>query len=176
MTNIIISILSSIPIILISLYIFPFLGICLIIMRLCYKIHERYTLPISLISFGILLLIPKFLELINVNFSLLDKILNLSIYPKLINISKLIICIGVILLIIILIFRNIINKIIEMFKFYIINHENINREISEKNDLKIKEKQEEAKTNRYVKCPHCGADNIISGNISKCKYCRRSIK
>ena len=58
---------------------------------------------------------------------------------------------------------------------YINDVEKTNREVSEKNDMKIKEKQETAKNTKVVYCPFCGGDNIIVGKTGKCKYCRKSI-
>ena len=61
----ILKVLSSIPVILISLYFIPFLGICLIILRyLIVDNKKRISTPIYIIGVGILILIPKGLNLI----------------------------------------------------------------------------------------------------------------
>ena len=86
--------------------------------------------------------------------------------------SNLLIICGIIYLIIYVISKKITMKIFR----YIDNIENNNNKISEKNDLLMKEKKEKAKHSNFVKCPYCGADNIITEKIDYCKFCRRKLK
>jgi hypothetical protein len=52
----------------------------------------------------------------------------------------------------------------------------IDYEISNKNNMKIKENQVKEKNTHYVKCKSCGADNLVSSKTQKCKYCRKHLK
>lgn len=183
--NIFLRLLASIPIILIFLYFIPFLGICLIPLRLfMYNNKKRISTPIILISVGILILAPIGLNLI-FNLISFDKtvipyfneILDSPIYTtNLIKYSKLLITTGVVLLIISFILNSIFNKLGNNLKSYISNQEQRDAEISQKNDLIMKEKQEKAKNTSVVYCPYCGADNMLTSNVGTCKYCRRKIQ
>ena len=90
--NLILKILSSIPIILLAIYIYPFFGICLIILRYFLYKQKRISTPILIITIGILLLIPKYLFIIlkklNITNNIithLQKIINLEIYNMLLD-------------------------------------------------------------------------------------------
>ena len=49
-------------------------------------------------------------------------------------------------------------------------------EISKQNDMELKIKREKALSTAYVKCPYCGADNLISQKVGVCSYCRRKLE
>ena len=181
--NMIFKFLCSIPIILVTLYYIPFLGIILILFR--YYVYSRkryYSLPICLIVLGILITIPKLVKVlynllkINFNLSTINRIVESSIYIKLLSYSKLLITVGVILLILSIIFRNLIMKLLTSLQNYIHKYEKEQREIREKNDLIVKERREIANNTHLVHCPNCGADNTIVGKTGKCKFCRKEIE
>ena len=131
---------------------------------------------------GLLILLPKIvnyiLGLVKVNKSIpyLDEILTSNIYTKLIGLSKILIILGVILIIISYISHMLGEKIGKSIGNYFKEEQRKEYEISEKNDLKMKEKQEIAKNTHFVKCPNCGGDNTVIGNVGKCKFCRRDIE
>lgn len=179
--------LCSIPVILIFLYFIPFLGICLTLFRFyVYKNNKYYSTSIILILIGALLLMPKainlLLDLINLNVAIpyLNDIVNADIYANIIKYSKLLLSFGIILLIVSIIFRNLFNKITNKLSSgigsYINKIEQRDAEISRKNDMIMKEKQEKAKNTHVVNCPKCGADNIFSQKIGRCKYCRTKLE
>ena len=175
--------LSSIPIILVFLYFIPFLGICLILLRCFMNVDKKkYFISLYLIIAGVLILIPKIvnivLDFIKVDVSgipYFEEIVTSDLYGKLLNYSKLLFCVGIILLIIIYVFQSLFQKTQNSFKSYVRNHEQRNAEIYRKNDMEIKLKQERAKNTSVVHCPHCGADNILTSKVGRCKYCRRSL-
>lgn len=172
--NLFLKLLSSILIILITMYFSRFLGVCLIILR-CF-VHTKKNISIYLLVSGVLILIPKFLNIINIKFSYLNNILRSDIYNKnFINYAEFLLILGVIILIIEIIAKTISSKINSSIKSYIMNSEKKDYEISEKNDLIMKEKREKALNTSYVKCPSCGADNIISSKVAKCKFCRSAL-
>ena len=183
-TNIFLKILSSFPIILLALYYFPFLGICLIILRkYAYRNSSTIKLSIALIVTGLIILIPKILfnfsDIIKLDFNKIPY-LNILIDTKLYNAnfitySKILLIIGVILLILALITRESINRVGNLLNSKLNTYMEKEAEISRENDLKIKEKQERAKNTHVVYCPNCGADNLIVGNTGVCKFCRKKI-
>lgn len=154
--------------ILFFLYTIPFVGIILIIIRLFSFKRKKDNLGLYLIIFGALLCLPN---LIN-NFYEIESIVNNDIYSYLYSDVKFIIGTGVVLLIISSLFDKLKLKIMSLLK----TEQKKNYNIDKENNLKIKEKQERAKTTHVIICPYCGSDNIISGNIGKCRHCRRSLQ
>ena len=176
-------ILCSLPVILLFLYFIPFVGVCLIVLRcFIYRGSKKQFISNSLITIGILIIIPKIiggvLSLIKMeeNIPYLKDILNSDIYIKLFDYSKFVLTIGIILLIISAIFKTVSNKISNLASSYINNYQKEMTEVSKQNDMEIKLKQERAKTTRVVYCPNCGADNIVTEKVGKCKYCRQDIQ
>ena len=181
--NSFIRLLCSIPIILVFLYFIPFVGVCLILLRyFLYSEKKKILVPIILMLVGSLILIPGcLLELAKMtNFNIPSKITSIftdSFYSvNLINYSKNLFIVGIIFLFLISIFRGIFDRAQAYLKSYIQKEEKVNREISSKNDLIMKEKIEAAKNMTVVYCPHCGADNILTTNVGTCKYCRSKLE
>lgn len=187
--NKLIKFLSSIPIILIMLYFIPFLGICLILLRYFVSDNKkRTTTPIIIAIIGLIILIPKGVELIldlikiDINtIPYLSNIVTSKLYQNdLLDFSKFLITVGIIFLIVSFvtksIFDKVSNKLNGVLNNYISETTKREAEISKQNDLEIKEKQAKALTTSYVKCPSCGSDNIISEKISRCKYCRSPLE
>jgi len=179
----ILRIFSSMPIILVALYFSKILGIALLILRkFVHTEKRRFTTSITLVFSGILILLPPELQfgfdIFNLNYSLIpyfDNIINSDIYIKLLEYSKFILILGIILSILSLIFSTLFNRLISSIKGYAIEKEKVNREISKQNDLEIKIKREEARNTHVVTCKSCGADNVITSSVGKCKYCRHPI-
>jgi len=179
--------LSSLPIILITLYFIPFLGICLILLRFFIYSNKKISTSISIALFGFLILIPKCLNIIldlmkiDINtIPYLKDVVSAELYSiNFINYSKRLICVGIIFLIISFILKTIFEKVNKKLNNEIMNYINETQkkelEISKQNDMEMKIKQEKSKNTNYVKCPNCGADNILSEKIGTCKYCRRKL-
>ncbi len=186
--NLLFKILSSLPIILISLYFIPFLGVCLILLRyFIYDNKKRISTPIYIVGIGILILIPKALNLILdvakvdiTTIPCLKDIIGAELYNvDFINYSKRLICVGVIFLIISFVLNTIFDKVSSKLnsgiRDYINETQKRDAEISKKNDMEIKIKQEKAKNTSYVKCPNCGSDNLLGEKYGTCKYCRSKL-
>ena len=187
-TNFLIKVLCSLPVILLGLYFIPFVGICLLILRyFIYSNRNKLSTYLLLIGMGVLVYVPKLLYSIldvikydGVLNSYLDKIVNSNLYSvDLINYGKFIIIVGVIFLIISVVLKQLLEKVIHsingMANNYISKSVESNAKISKENDMEIKVKQEKAKNTTYIKCPKCGADNIISEQFGECKYCRSKL-
>ena len=186
--NIFIKLLCSIPIILLMLYFIPFLGICLILFRLfVYSDKKKISTPLIILITGILCLLPKGISLLTnvMNVELtkipyLNDILNSDYYNvKILEYSKLLITVGIIFIIITYVFNMIFSKVSSKLNSGIRNYINETQirdaEISRKNDMEIKIKQEKAKNTSYVECPNCGSDNLLSEKHGTCKYCRSKL-
>lgn len=165
--NIIIKILCSIPVILFFLYYCLFIGILLIMLRY-YVYYKRKDVSFLLIIMGILLYIPLILSKFKINISFLNN----NYYLELLKLAKRLIIVGIIFMIIYFVA----NKLKLSLINYIKNEEENDNKIKAKNDLIMQEKREKAKNTRVVKCPYCGADNILSTNVGKCSYCRKQLK
>lgn len=190
MSKNIFKILLSLPIILITLYYIPFLGICLILTRLCVgntifsrkssKNSSSMLFTLNLFSIGLLTIIPK---LINSLFKLLkldenltkylNDLVNSDIYEKLFKYGKFLITIGLIFYIISFLFKKFSNKVENKISsdikdyFNKINKENINKSennIKEKYDNYLKEKNNKKDTNIKI-CSYCRT------KINKDKFC-----
>lgn len=176
--------LSSLPIILIVLYFIPFLGICLILFRYFINNNKKNnSTSILLVGFGLLILIPKLLDFVlnvmefKLTIPYLNDIVNLKIYNNsFIEYSKFLITVGVIFLILSFVLEKIFYKIGNWIRNYISELRRKDEEISRKNDMEIKIKQEKVRNTSYVKCPSCGADNLISEKFDTCKYCRKKLE
>lgn len=177
--------LYSLPIILITLYYIPFLGIFLILFRMFMNDSKKnYIFHISLVICGILILFPhgikELCKSLKINSSYIEAITNSDVYPSLIKYSKRLIIVGVVFLIMTYVLKNVFSKISNKLR------ENIHKAYNDslENDYKAKveaheriQKQKESiKNYRVVKCSNCGAENTISEAGETCKYCRTKLK
>lgn len=180
-----IKLLCSIPIILITLYYIPFLGICLLLFRtFIYDAKKDYNTQLILIICGILILFPygakALFDSLKIDFTYLDSINNSDVYPKLMDYSKLLIIVGVIFMLLTYAFNKIFgdlsSKIHEgLTKAY---NDSVENDYKAKKEVQEKMANEREKVKNYhvVKCPNCGADNEVYKAGTSCKYCRTKLK
>lgn len=186
--NKIFKILCSIPVILITLYFIPFIGVILILFRYyVYRNEKYYKTPLILLICGLLLLIPRVvnsvIKILKFNVEdvpYLKVVLDSAIYLKLLSYSSYLIIVSIIFLIISFIFRNTISKINGIISSQIFNYGNKLQEdsykIRKENDLIMQEKRERAQNTHVVYCPYCGSDNMLTEKTGTCKFCRRKIE
>ena len=184
-------IICSIPVILIALYFMPPLGIILLIGH--YFVYGNqgsrlYRAPISLLICGLVLLMPRGLELLSVNYNidinlpLFTDATNLDVYPKIVEYAKSLLIIGVIFLLLSYVLKLLANKLSNQLggsiKHFIDKEIESEEKVKQENDLKLKEKviESKQKTPHVVKCPNCGKSNSIIGTVGKCKACRNHIE
>ena len=128
--NKIFKILCSIPVILITLYFIPFIGVILILFRYyVYRNEKYYKTPLILLICGLLLLIPRVvnsvIKILKFNVEdvpYLKVVLDSDIYLKLLSYSRYLIIVSIIFLIISFIFRNTISKINGIISSQIFNY------------------------------------------------------
>jgi hypothetical protein len=184
-SNKILRILCSLPVIFIFSYFIPFVGICLILLRMFfYKGRNSFSTPIVFIGVGIAIVIPKMVgylfEVLNININkipYLKDILSTDLYNNnLVQYGKYLIIVGFIFLVISFVMKIIARNLNVGINEFMVNYikESIKQEerILKQNDMEMKIKQEKAKSTCYVKCPNCGADNLFSDKIGTCTYCR----
>ncbi len=186
--NKIFKILCSIPVILITLYFIPFIGVILILFRYyVYRNEKYYKTPLILLICGLLLLIPRIvnsvIKILKFNVEdvpYLKVVLDSAIYLKLLSYSSYLIIVSIIFLIISFIFRNTISKINGIISSQIFNYGSKLQEdsykIRKENDLIMQEKRERAQNTHVVYCPYCGSDNMLTEKTGTCKFCRRKIE
>ena len=183
--NLFFKLITSIPVIILVLYFIPFLGVCLLLFR--FYLKRKNDISTTFIVLGLLLFVPKIVKwvfgLISFDSSKIpyfDKIVTSTVYDQVFYFGKVLITIGVLVLIFSYIFSNIFRKVSSKlrsgFQDYVQKEEQRDREIKEKNDMIVRERQEEVKNMHTVTCPHCGADNVLTSKVGKCKYCRRTIE
>ena len=83
---------------------------------------------------------------------------------------------GIIFLILSYIIKNVINRVGSAINSGINDFVEEEHNRNQENDLKMKEKQERAKKTHVVKCPHCGASNMLTEDTGVCKFCRKPIQ
>ena len=188
-TNGLVKLICSLPVVLIVLYFLPALGVIMVIARyFIYGERHFFRTPVVLMLVGLILLVPRGLQLAIENFNLsftipfLSDILNLELYPKLADYGQFILIVGVVILIVSYLLKSFIsglsNNIRSMMSQYASTKQAEEVEIRKENDLKLREKEitSKQKTPHVVKCPHCGKTNSITGTVGKCKSCRSAIE
>ena len=188
-TNGLIKLICSLPVVLIVLYFLPVLGVIMVIARyFIYSERHFFRTPVVLMLAGLILLVPRGLQLATENFNLgftiphLSDILNFELYPKLADYGQFILIVGVVILIVSYLLKSFIsglsNNIRSMMSQYASTKQAEEVEIRKENDLKLREKEitSKQKTPHVVKCPHCGKTNSITGTVGKCRSCRSAIE
>lgn len=181
--NLFVKLLCSLPVILVTLYFIPFLGICLILFRFFIYSSKIYKTPIALIVCGLLITVPQLVNsimgLLKIDSSTipyLNTIISSDIYLKLLTFSKRLVTIGIVLFILGVVLNTIFTKLGTAAANYLKKDMQKDYEIRKENDLKMQEKREKAKNTHVVHCPYCGSDNMLTEQTGICKYCRRKIE
>ena len=187
--NIIVKALCSFPVILIVGYFVPAIAVILALFRyVVYGKTHFYRTPIVLLIAGLLLLLPRGLELAmaNFNFNLgipyWSEIMTHPLYPKFTDYGKFLAIFAVILLVVTYVLRNFIealsSKFSQLMNGYYQDRARRDDEIEKEVKLESKVKEIEAQQNtpHVVKCPHCGKTNHITGTVGRCKSCRSAIE
>ena len=180
---IILSLILSIPVILVTLYYSRTIGVLLIIARSFYKNRIRaFWLGIVMMIVGTICMLPRILISVTEHiptfmsplFSWL-RIVNDGYYPKIFDYGYFLLIAGIIYLVIEIIFSKAFNYGTGLLMEFIKKESEETARISMKNDMKMKEKQLKSNNTKTVICPTCGASNIVSLDDKKCKYCIRQL-
>lgn len=181
--NWLVKLLCSIPVILLMLYYIPFLGVFLLLVRYFIIKKSPFFAPIVIIIVGLLLLVPECLALVidimNITSDKTHYILEFvssPLYSNLLFYTKILLPTGIVFLLIAFISRKAYNGVKNNIISYFRHQMEQENEISQKNDMILKEKRIKAMNTHVVKCPNCGSDNILTEEVGVCKYCRQPIK
>ena len=179
MNNQVLKLIFSLPVVLLLLYLFPVLGVFFAIGHLFMNRRASYYLPILLFIVGLILYLPRILEIISQKFQFtigsLSEILEMPIYNQIGPYGKRLMILGIVFMVASAIFKWIANLGHNSLLEYIKGQEMESAKLNAKNDLIMKEKQEKTKNSHVIICPHCGADNLIYGQTGTCKYCRKKL-
>ena len=153
--NLFFKLLCSLPIILVTLYFIPFLGVCLLLLRLYVYQKKYFSTPVILVLCGFLLWLPKIvssiLEMAKITEEIpyLNDILSSDIYPSLLSYSKLLITVGIIFSILSFMFRQVTSslssKLNSTLRSYMEKDLQQDYEVRKENDLKMQEKRKRRK-------------------------------
>ena len=178
--NELLKILFSLPIVLVVIYFMPFLGVVMLVARKFIVGKTKYPVGIVFITVTTIIIIPKLIENIFSLFKIsqldfIENILASDVYHILLSRCKLLFILGVIALIIEAISRKIRTSAVNSLMSYF-NSMQEKDNVFEDNDLAISENIEKPKNTSFVKCPNCGANNVIHGNTGKCSFCKSNLK
>ena len=172
-------IILNIPIIIIITYFIPWLGILLALIRVCLDFHAKrliYTLLIASIFLQLTNLFFKSTDFSSITTINTQEIISSSLYLNIINFSKALFIVGIIMWIILSLKKAIYAKVTNGIFEWIQKEMQVEELIKKENNLKIQEKQLQAKNTHVTKCKYCGADNILKEKIGICKYCRKPLE
>lgn len=177
--NDLLKILFSLPVILLVFYYVPFLGIVMLIARRFVIGKSKYPLGIIFIAITTIIVIPKFIhylcDLFKTNqLSFIEDILGSEIYPVLLSRCKLLFILGIIALVIEALSKKIKASAASSLKAYFKSMQEGENIFGE--DNLITEEQTVDKKTSFVKCPSCGANNVIHGKTGKCAFCKSNLE
>lgn len=179
--NKLISLLVSLPIILLFLYFIPFLGICLLIANFVVNFHKKKNLINWHIGLaGLAFLIPKAIETIlfylkiNINqVPILKDIIASNLYQQnILQYAKLLIIIGVISYIISYFIDKIYNNMRQSLHRALDRREKRMEKVTKENDMIVKKRKIRAQNTKLIECPNCGAEVLVDEYTTICPYCR----
>ena len=177
----------SLPVIVVAMYFLPILGIILVFIRaIKYKYNRNYGFNMMLAVCGVVLLLPKLMkylmDLIKVKtgeIPYLNEILELDIYPKLVDLGKLLIVVGLIC------------NLVSYFSRRLSNQKTAS--LKEKTTVRTLQAEAQANSKMYgintetekvepkeaelqeFNCPYCAGLNKAYEEAINCKYCGREI-
>ena len=185
--------ICSLPVLLITLYFVPPLGIALTIARLfIYGSYRYYRVPTAILVVALLLLVPRGYELLQQNFGntiptfqpLIDFRAH-PLYPKLTDFGRWTAIFSIIMLVASQILKKVANLASQALRMaQSANSSSRAQSGSDRpaNSTPIMKKDgrdaapTDQSTPHVVKCPNCGKANHIIGTVGTCKACRTDIE
>lgn len=179
----------SLPILLVTLYFVPPLGVVLTIARyFIYGGYHYHRVPAVLLIIGAACLVPRFYELLQNNigesipvFQPLIDFRTHQLYSKLTDFGRFVSIFSIIVLIASQLLKNVISKVSGMIRMASMtsgknagNNSQQNTRTMQKDGKPVDPSDQE--TPHVVKCPSCGKANHIIGTVGTCKSCRNPIE
>jgi hypothetical protein len=177
------------PVLLITLYFVPPLGVALTIARyFIYGSYRYYRVPAVLLVIGCLCLIPRAYELLLQNVGaqipIIQPLIDFrthQLYPKITDFGRFIAIFSIITLIASQLLRNLIGRassalrMLQAAKTASDSTEKTAKTSIMTHDNPAKQPSDQT-TPHVVKCANCGKACQIIGTVGKCKYCRNAVE
>ena len=177
--NKIIKFLCSIPVVLIVTYFSTFIGVCLLILRICTAKKEKlFKVPVTLFLIGLLLVLSKNfkgifdgLELAYMSPNTLSNFIN-----KLPSLGKTLMILSVVYFVIAAIVKGILAIITALIAFFALKA--ISNEVKKHEEKEEKEEEPEIEPVEIhiMECPNCGSSVKFKGKKGTCKYCKSEVE
>ena len=171
--------ICSIPVILIVTYFSTFIGVCLLILRVCTTKKEKlFTVPVTLFLIGLLLVLSKNfkdifdgLELAYMSPNTLSNFIN-----RLPGFGKTLMILSVVYFIIAAIVKGILAIITALIAFFTLKA--ISNEVKKHEEKEEKEEEIEVEPVEIhiMECPNCGSTVKFKGRKGTCKYCKSEVE
>lgn len=172
--------LCSIPVILIATYFSVFIGVCLLVLRVCITKNEKiFTVPVTLFLIGLLLVLSKNftsmfkgLEFPYISPNTVNDVLN-----KLPGFGKTLMILSVVYFVIAVLVKGIILIIAAFASFLALRA--ISKEVKEREEKEEKpneEREVEPIEIHIMECPNCGSTVKFKGKQGTCKYCKSVVE
>ncbi len=178
--------ICSIPVLLVTLYFVPPLGVILTIARLfIYGTYNYYRVPMALLICALLFLAPRAYELLQQNidgipvFQPFIDFRGHALYPKFTDFGRFVSIFSIIMIIATFALKKVINAFSQAIRLAQVASR---EQKPSNNQTKIMQKEgaktdpSDQSTPHVVKCPSCGKVNSITGTVGKCKSCRNPIE
>lgn len=182
--------ICSLPVLLVTLYFVPPLGVILTIARLfIYGSYRYYRVPAAILIVALLCLAPRGYELLQQNFGdqapVFQPLIDFRahpLYPKLTDFGRWTAIFSIIMLIASQVLSKVANlasqaiRMASMAKSEANSNQpkNVSSRVMQKDNASTDPADQE--TPHVVKCPNCGKANHIIGTVGKCKSCRNAVE
>ena len=179
MDNAFFKLITCLPVTLIVLYFYPFIGVLLILLR-CYVYRNlgNFNTATNLLSVGLIVLIPKFMGIAIKKFNLpkvaiLNKLLDHQIYINIASYGTFLIILSLVAFVI----PFIVNIVLSKIKEDKANKEKMQQIAQQPQVEEIKEEPQEQTAGTYVvHCPQCGTNTIFTTKSGTCPSCGTHIE
>ena len=178
--------ICSLPVLLITLYFVPPLGVVLTIARLfIYGSYRYYRVPTAILVVALLCLVPRGYELLQQNFGgqvpIVQPLIDFRAHPlftKLTDFGRWTAIFSIIMLVVSQILGKVANMASQALRMARMANSNANstakKPIMQKDGTKAAPSDQS--TPHVAKCPNCGKANQIIGTVGTCKSCRSAIE
>lgn len=175
--------ICSLPVLLVTLYFVPPLGVVLTIARLfIYGSYRYYRVPTAILVVALLCLVPRGYELLQQNFGgqapIVQPLIDFRAHPlftKLTDFGRWTAIFSIIMLVVSQILGKVANLASQALRMArMADSKAASTEKPQKETPKASASDQS--TPHVVKCPNCGKANHIIGTVGNCKSCRSAVE
>lgn len=176
--NQLIKLTMSLPVILLLLYVIPFLGFVLLLIKMIINNKSKNTTLVMVFVWNVLVFLPWVLD----KFNVIDEASNIvsnDIYQYLLEGNTYVLGSGIICGLLAILYQRLANSImsksIKYIKDKMAEDEARDYKIKSENDMKIRQQKEVVNNTRLAECKSCGAEVLVSSKDVICPYCRQPL-